>query len=154
VTLVEGNFWFAVIWIFGAGVVGGIANALMTDNGFLLPKSEQSKAGRIIRPGFLATAFIGGLAAGVSFLLYGSAANLVVIGGTQPANVQVTAAALGGAVILGIGGARWLTNEVDKTLLKAAAIEAAEKGQADPAKSRPIANLRPSAVLEYAKTEL
>jgi hypothetical protein len=38
-------------------------------------------------------------------------------------------AGLVGGVLVGVGGARWLSNEVDKSLLRAAASEAALSGK-------------------------
>jgi hypothetical protein len=49
-----------------------------------------------------------------------------------------------------VGGARWLTNEVDKTLLKAAASKAAES-QATPSASKQIAGASPIQALNIAK---
>ena len=49
----------------------------------------------------------------------------------------------------GYGGARWLTNEVDKRILKAAASAAAE-GDADKGKATQIANSSPSEAFRIA----
>jgi hypothetical protein len=40
-----GSMWFMLLFIFVAGAGGGAVNALMTDNGFLMPKSEQATSG-------------------------------------------------------------------------------------------------------------
>jgi hypothetical protein len=45
-----------------AGAVGGVVNALMSDNGFVLPKTAHG----IIRPGYLGNVLIGAVAAGIS----------------------------------------------------------------------------------------
>lgn len=55
-----------------------------------------------------------------------------------------------GAVLVGIGGARWLTNEVDKSLLKAAATKAMA-AEADPAIARQMALASPLEAFEIAK---
>ena len=48
------NLWLMLLAVFVAGGVGGIVNAAMSDNGFLLPKSEQTASGTtLLRPGYL-----------------------------------------------------------------------------------------------------
>ena len=59
--------WKYMVIIFACGAVGGVINALLTDNGFILPKKEQQDNTKIIRPGFLVNIFIGGIAALVSW---------------------------------------------------------------------------------------
>ena len=55
-----------------------------------------------------------------------------------------------GAVLVGVAGARWLTNEVDKSLLKAAASQAAgAQGTADAAQRMAMAS--PAQALDIAK---
>ncbi|MBV8934298.1 MAG: hypothetical protein JO095_00615 [Alphaproteobacteria bacterium] len=61
------SLWPTLGIIFVAGFLGGLVNALITDNGFVLPKYAEG----IWRPGFLSTAFIGAVAAVVSWGLYG-----------------------------------------------------------------------------------
>jgi hypothetical protein len=39
-----------------AGAVGGIVNALMTDNGFIMPSKAAASSGSILRPGFIGNA--------------------------------------------------------------------------------------------------
>lgn len=117
--------------VFLAGAVGGVVNALISDNGFVAPRYVESDESRILRPGFLGNVLIGGVSACVSWGLYGPLGAVSIIGGPADAGagtaVGVTLAALVGAVLVGVGGARWLTNEVDKRLLKAAAAEAASR---------------------------
>ena len=43
--------YMAIIFVFGA--IGGVVNALLSDNGFILPRKEEQNNNRIIRPGFL-----------------------------------------------------------------------------------------------------
>ena len=59
--------WKYMAIIFPFGAVGGVVNALLTYNGFILPKKEEKHNTRIIRPGFLVNIFIGGIAALVSW---------------------------------------------------------------------------------------
>ena len=42
-----------------------------------------------------------------------------------PVTESLTLSALVGAIVVGIGGARWITNEIDKKVLKVAASKAA-----------------------------
>ena len=54
--------------VFAAGGLGGVVNALMTDNGFALPRFEQATTGvNILRPGFVGNVVIGAVAALVSW---------------------------------------------------------------------------------------
>lgn len=129
--------WFLLLIIFVAGAIGGIVNALMTDNAFVLPKAEiTEKNARIYRPGILGNIVISGIAACVSWGLYGPFATAYIAGGqtTQPgtaAQPGVTLAAFVGAILVGIAGARWITNEVDKNLLRATASQAATSKSSD-----------------------
>jgi hypothetical protein len=56
-----------------------------------------------------------------------------------------------GAILVGVTGARWLTNEVDKKLLKAAASQAAGSTPS-PAASRQTAMASPASALHIAKS--
>lgn len=146
------SIWILLLIIVGAGAVGGLVNAVMTSNGFVLPKSENTESGNILRPGFLGNVLIGGIAAGVSWGLYGPLANAVIFptGAAKTTEVNIALATLVGAVVVGIGGARWLTNEVDKKLLKAAAAKAASSHH-DPHAARKIALATPVEALNIAK---
>jgi hypothetical protein len=125
------GLWGLFLVIFAAGVIGGLLNALMTDNGFVMPRAEDAGSGvTIYRPGFLGNALIGAVAACISWGLYGPAATAYLVGGGSTPGAAasgVTVAAFTGAILVGVGGARWLTNEVDKRLLRAAASQAANK---------------------------
>jgi hypothetical protein len=146
------TFWLITGLVFVAGGVGGVVNALMSDNGFVLPKWADAKDGRIARPGFLGNVLIGGVAATISWGLYGPFAASPLIGGpptTSEPPVMLTLSALVGAVLVGIGGARWLTNEVDKTLLRVAASQAAA-GPSDKEKSAKILAASPAMALSLA----
>ncbi|MGD2038161.1 MAG: hypothetical protein PVH28_09775 [Desulfobacterales bacterium] len=142
--------YMAIIFVFGA--VGGVVNALLSDNGFILPKKQAQNSTRIIRPGFLVNIFIGGIAALVSWGLYGPFAEVFIIGGTIDPIVGSTGLSLSsviGALLVGVGGARWLTNEVDKKLLRAAASKAAS-GQPSNQKAIRISAAPPAEALNIA----
>lgn len=78
---------------------------------------------------------------------------MLVIGkapeGTTATAISLAIGALASALLVGYGGARWLTNEFDKRLLKAAAAEAAS-GPADPTKATQIANSTPAQAFRIA----
>ena len=144
--------WKYMAIIFASGAVGGIVNALMTDNGFFMPRKEAQGNGSIIRPGFLVNIFVGGVAALVSWGLYGPFAAVFIIGGTNDPGIEATGLSLSsvvGALLVGIGGARWLTNEVDKKLLRAAASKAASADPSDQKAFR-ISTATPAEALKIA----
>jgi hypothetical protein len=130
----EASLWVLLLIVFVAGAIGGLVNALLSDNGFVLPKYETAPDLRIWRPGSLVNVFIGGVAASISWGLYGPFAGRSIIpqarADTDPVP-NLSLAALVGAVLVGVAGSRWLTNEIDKILLRAAATKAG-KGAADP----------------------
>jgi hypothetical protein len=141
--------------IFLAGAVGGITNALLTDNGFIMPKSETANGSQIYRPGIVGNIIISGVAACISWGLYGPFANAYILGAIKPVEEPfngygITLSAIVGAVLIGVAGARWLTNEVDKTLLRAAASEAAT-AQPSEKLSRKIHSASPASALKIAQ---
>jgi hypothetical protein len=149
--------WLLLLYIAIAGAVGGVVNALITDKGFYLPSREQVDAITIYKPGWLGNVIIGAIAASISWGLYGPLAAYFIAGtqeamktNTTPDKLGLTLASLVGAALLGVGGARWLTSEVDKTLLKAAASKAAS-APPNPAASQQMALATPTQALEIAK---
>jgi hypothetical protein len=114
--------------ILASGAAGGIINAIMSDNGFIKPREEIVENVAIVRPGIAGNILLGAVAAFISWGLYGaySAAVVYMAGtGTIVEEMSISISAIAGALLIGIGGARWLTNEVDKTLLRTAAVTAA-----------------------------
>ena len=137
-----------------SGAMGGFVNALVSDNGFIKPSEEVAGDVTIVRPGFAGNILLGGMAAFVSWGLYGAFSNAVVYGTASTDQEQmrylVSISAIAGAVLVGMGGARWLTNEVDKKLLRNAAVNAAaSKGSID--ESRKIAASTPAQAFKIAK---
>jgi hypothetical protein len=147
------TLWILLAVVFVAGAVGGVINAWMSDNGFALPRTEETGGNRIIRPGFLGNIITGGVAACVSWGLYGPFAARYVVGGPPSGGpgteLGLTLSSLVGALLVGVGGARWLTNEVDKKLLRAAGTALAS-APANPDLAAKIGSASPAAVLQMA----
>jgi hypothetical protein len=152
-----------ILWmlltVFVAGGVGGVVNAAMSDNGFLLPTREKTAGdATLLRPGYLGNVLVGAVAAVVSWGLYGPLSAHAFIGTPQALAASasldkagLTLASFVGALLVGAGGARWLSNEVDKNLLRAAATDAAS-AKASEAASRQIAMASPAQALSIVRT--
>lgn len=138
-----------------AGAVGGVVNALTSDNGFVMPKKEEVDGKAIYRPGFFGNVIVGLVAAVVSWGLYGPGATLLVVGGSEAVSASaapsLSFSVLAGAVLVGIGGARWLSAEVDKKLLKAAASKAATASAEGEKAAKEIATASPTQALHIAE---
>jgi hypothetical protein len=110
--------WTCASLILTAGALGGVVNALITHNGFVLPQIHTG----IWCPGFVANVLVGAFAAFASWSFYGSGAGVEVAArvadGAERAIISLTFSALAGAFLVGVAGAKWITNEVDKKLLK------------------------------------
>ena len=122
------NPWICALLITVAGALGGFINALLTDNGFILPRREVTNDGSTIWcPGVLSNLLIGAFSAASSWAFYGSGASIDLGTTTERAQISLKFSALAGALIVGVGGARWITSEVDKRLLKESVKVAAQK---------------------------
>jgi hypothetical protein len=146
--------WKILGIVFAAGAVGGVINALLTDNGFIRPKNAVAGDTTIWRPGAVGNLLVGATAAVISWGLYGPFANAVIapLAATPAATPEptLTVAAFVGAILVGISGARWLTNEVDKKLLKATA-SAVASAKAAPETAVELMTARPARALEIAQ---
>jgi len=98
-----------------AGAVGGILNAYFTDHGLRRPTVMNG----IWCPGAIGNIIVGAVSAIISWALYGSGAGVDIAIATANTRevISLRLSALAGALLVGIAGARWLTNEVDKALL-------------------------------------
>jgi hypothetical protein len=132
-----------------AGAAGGLVNGLISDNGLLLPCMQEVEHLRIVRPGFLGNTLIGMVAAGLSWGLYGPLSTAPIFS-VLPATQGLTLSALLGAALVGIGGARWVTNEIDKKLLTVAASKAAAAPPA-PEAAQQIVAASPAQALAIAQ---
>jgi hypothetical protein len=109
------NPWICAFLIVLFGSLGGLINALLSDNGFLLPRVEDG----VWCPGALSNILLGGFAAFGSWSFYGAGAGIELAKATaERSQISLTFSALAGALFVGIAGAKWITSEVDKRLLK------------------------------------
>jgi hypothetical protein len=139
------------------GGLGGVINALLTDNGFIAPTPAIVDGKKIWRPGILGNIAVGVAAAFVSWGMYGPLSSRIIVrlneSTAKPAvddsEVGLTLSGLVGAFLVGVGGARWLSNEVDKTLLRAAGSLAASSDK-NPAAAKAILLASPADALEAA----
>lgn len=142
------DFWPVIALIAAAGALGGIGNAISTDNSFVMPRPvKDGKVTVAWQAGVIGNIFTAVIAALVSWGLYGPSSAFLIIGkppeGTTETAVTLTVTTLATAILIGYGGARWLTNEADKKILKATA-SAAASGAADEDKATKIANSTPA----------
>jgi hypothetical protein len=148
--------WEAGLVVAAAGAVGGVVSALLSeDRGFALPQTVGVDGTTVLRPGFVGHVAVGAIASFISWGLYGPLSDQVLIGtnpdGTTPADsFGISAAAVAAAAGVGIGGAKFLSNYVDKKLLQATASVAAGK-TADPVAAGHLSNAQPSQALEIAR---
>jgi len=74
---------FLLVCVFVAGAIGGLVNALISQNGFFKWKTETVDGQTIWRPGILGNVIISGVAAGISWGLYGPFAAYYILGGPK-----------------------------------------------------------------------
>lgn len=150
---------FSVLFvILVAGALGGVVNAILSENGFVIPRKitiNNSNTAGIWRPGYLGNIFVGAIAAVISWGLYGPFSSAYLFGSSTTSDNQtqlygITLSAFVGAILVGVGGAKWLSDEVDKRLLKAAASEAAKK-EGSPQAANQILASSPTEALSVAK---
>ncbi len=105
---------YVVLCIVGAGLIGGLLNAYFTEKGFILPRYETLPDGqKIFRPGFIGNVLVGAVTAVVLTSLYSPIGSLH-LGSALTETYDLTVGALVGAFLNGLGGARLLTQEVDR----------------------------------------
>jgi hypothetical protein len=115
------NPWVCALIICAAGGAGGFVNALMSNNGFAMPRRIEG----VWCPGALSTVMIGAFAAWASWAFYGSGVGIDLADAVTRPHLQMPA--LAGAFLVGVVGGKWITNEADKRLLKESIKVAATK---------------------------
>ena len=129
-----GSLGILAVIVFVSGLAGGFLNALRTDNGNVGPTTvplggaagaagaggaEQQPPPAGWRPGLVLNSLTGGVAAVLSWALYGPLAGINVLNPSEATQeYAMTLAAIGGAFFVGFGGARWLSAEADKRILQ------------------------------------
>lgn len=108
------NPWWCASLISIFGGLGGVVNALLSDNGFALPRKESG----VWCPGAISNILIGAFAAFSSWSFYGSGAAIELADKSLRSVISLRFSALAGAFLVGVAGAKWITSEVDKRLLK------------------------------------
>jgi hypothetical protein len=102
---------WVILFIAGAGFVGGLLNAFFAAEGFILGRVDKLPDGSTIwRPGFLGNVVVGGVTAIVLTALYSPLGSLKLK--STASTYDLTLAELAGALLSGLGGARLLTQEV------------------------------------------
>jgi hypothetical protein len=126
----------------------------MTDSGIWMPTSSVVDGTKFYRPGIVGNLLVSGVSAAISWAMYGALATEYIFGAESPAASAkthgLTLSALAGAVLVGMAGARWLTNEVDKSLLRVTATVAASKSPS-PTVAAKIANVSPAEALKLVQ---
>jgi hypothetical protein len=108
------NPWWCASLISIFGGLGGVVNALLSDNGFALPRKESG----VWCPGAISNILIGALAAFASWSFYGAGAGIELGDKSLRTVISLKFSVLAGAFLVGVAGAKWITGEVDKRLLK------------------------------------
>jgi hypothetical protein len=108
------NPWTCAFLIALSGAIGGVLNALLSDNGFLLPRLRRG----VWCPGFVSNVLAGAFAAFASWAFYGSGAAIDLADLSTRNEISLRFSAIAGAFMVGFVGAKWITNEADKMLLK------------------------------------
>lgn len=88
-------------WVILIGVVGGVANCLLVEGGFVFPQmTNEEKKGKVWKPGFFGNMLLGGIAALATYLLGASRLDF--------------SSQLGIALISGLGGGNVLASLMQK----------------------------------------
>jgi hypothetical protein len=134
------TFWWITGMIILAGMMGGIINALLSDSGgFTFPTKEKVDGKTIWKPGAIGNMIFGGVAAFISWGLYGPFSQLVLIpSATSDDGPYLALETVVGALLVGVGGSRVITSEVEKKILTLTAATAAA-APADPEAAADIA---------------
>ena len=127
--------------------MGGVVNALLSDNGFALPRKEP----QVWCPGAISNILIGAFAAFSSWAFYGSGASVELADKDLRTVISLRFSALAGAFLVGVAGAKWITSEVDKRLLKESVKVAVNSNKLPKEKSEHITEGSPRQVLHDVK---
>lgn len=136
---------WALVWITGAGAAGGVVNAVATKNLNLLPSRLANGGGpSLFRPGLVVNIVSGAVVSAATFWTFAG------LDGAGPPTAGGVLLGIVVGLVVGSLGARSVTDESDKRLLRAAACKAAASPAADPATVRKMELAPPHAVLKTA----
>jgi len=146
------GIWILLMLIGVAGAVGGGINAFLSKNGVTLPYRVETDQGPVIQPGVVGNMVVGAVAAVVSWGLYGplSSATISVHPGAASPEIGMSVSSLVGSILMGMGGARWLTQEAHMRLWKASTVKISEK--VDPAVAQQMQKASPAKALNLVKS--
>ncbi len=103
----------AIVLSFVAGCIGGFVNTVLSQN-FRIPRMRQCDAWD---PGWIGNVAVGGTAALVYWGLYSLSADAPIIAGRavqiQQAEITFTVKDLVGSIVIGLGGGRILSDQMD-----------------------------------------
>lgn len=136
--------WLPIIAVAVIGFIGGVINSWVAGDNDAFAHTKHG----ITRHGFLINGAIGAFAAFIFWALYGPWAAYPVFGGTV-AVAGLTWTEFASSGLVGFGGSRWLTSEVDKRFLSKAASVAAGK-TADQTAAAEMALAKPAEALNIA----
>jgi hypothetical protein len=125
-TAVTGRFWLLALAL---GATGGAFNALLSDRARLLPSLITLSPGgsRVVRIGLVGNVLIGlAMAASLCWAVEAAGATLGANGGRGFALLGLC------NLFIAFVSARWVTNEVDKLVLRKAVFKAASAPAAHP----------------------
>jgi hypothetical protein len=138
---------FCIVLVTCAGALGGAINAFLSDNGFTFPQIRHG----VWCPGALANVIIGAVSALASWALYGSGATIDLGTMSSRAEISLQLSAVVGALLVGVSGSRWLTNEVDKKILTKSVTIAGRK-DLTPAQCEELSQAPPQQILDAVAT--
>ena len=110
------NAWCCASLVSVFGAFGGVVNAALSDTGLALP--HRDKESGVWCPGAMLNIVVGAFAAFASWSLYGSGAGINLGAESLRTVIGFNFSVLAGAFLIGVGGAKWISSEVDKRLLK------------------------------------
>ena len=141
-------FWTQLGIICIAGGIGGLISSFLTDKCFVMPRFvETIEHAHVWYPGFLGNMLTGLGAGAVSWLLYGPLSQMSI----STANLPMTLATIGGAVVVGMSGSGWLSSTAGKNLFQVAASRAAS-AQSSPEVAQQMLSASPVEALAMAKS--
>ena len=158
----SGPAWEMAGVIAAAGAFGGLVNALLNSgNGFSIQLPRRG-TNDVLQLGTVGNLVLGIAAALISWGLYGPLRDAALVQAgpaglpagsqtlTATSTASLTITAVIGAILAGAGGARVISNELDKKLLRDAGAGAAQQ-PANPQLAVDIATLAPAKALRAAK---